>query len=345
VKTIEILETGGPEVLRLGEAPTPTPGDDEVLIQVAASGVNFIDLYVRQGRYGNKPPFTPGQEAAGTVVALGRNVSHLKEGDRVAWCSVLGTYAEYALAPASRVVPLLRDISFEQAAAVLLQGMTAHYLSHSAYPIQPGDEVLIHAGAGGTGLLLTQMAKLRGARVLTTVSNEEKAELSRQVGADEVIIYTRSDFAAEVKRLTDERGLAAVYDSVGKSTFEQSLACLKPRGTLVLYGSAGGDVPPLDLMRLAIFGSLYVTRPLLRDYTLTREELVMRATQVFRTVATGKLQLRIEKRYSLGEAAQAHLDLASRVTTGKLLLIPERGRSCRSTSFSDFATEQKGVEA
>jgi NADPH:quinone reductase len=322
VKAIQLLETGGPEVLQLRETPIPTPGDGEVLIDVAASGVNFIDLYVRDGRYGNKPPFIPGQEGAGTVVALGANVSHLKEGDRVAWCSVLGTYAEYALALASRVVPLPAGISFEQAAAVLLQGMTAHYLSHSAYPIQPGDEVLIHAGAGGTGLLLTQMAKLRGARVLTTVSNEEKVELSRQAGSDAVILYTRSDFAAGVKRLTDERGLAAVYDSVGKSTFEQSLTCLKPRGTLVLYGSAGGDVPPLDLIRLATLGSLYVTRPILKDYTLTREELLMRATEVFRAVATGKLQLRIENTYPLGEAARAHWDLASRVTTGKLLLVP-----------------------
>ncbi len=322
MKAIQITQTGGPEVMSVREVPTPVLGPGEVLIQVAASGVNFIDLYVREGRYADPVPFTPGQEAAGTIVALGANVSHLKEGDRVAWCSVLGSYAEYALAPASRVVPLPPGISFEQAAAVLLQGMTAHYLSHSAYPIQPGDEVLIHAGAGGTGLLLTQMAKLRGARVLTTVSNEEKAELSRQAGADEVILYTRSDFAAEVKRLTDERGLAAVYDSVGKSTFEQSLTCLKPRGTLVLYGSAGGDVPPLDLIRLATLGSLYVTRPILRDYTLTREELVMRATEVFHAVATGKLQLRIENTYPLGEAAQAHWDLASRVTTGKLLLIP-----------------------
>jgi NADPH:quinone reductase len=318
VKAIELLETGGPEVLQLRETPIPTPGDGEVLIDVAASGVNFIDLYVRDGRYGNKPPFIPGQEAAGTVVALGANVSHLKEGDRVAWCSVLGTYAEYALALASRVVPLPAGISFEQAAAVLLQGMTAHYL----YRIQSGDEVLIHAGAGGTGLLLTQMAKQRGARVLTTVSNEEKATLSRQAGADEVVLYMQSDFAAEVKRLTDGRGLATVYDSVGRGTFEQSLTCLKPRGTLVLYGSAGGDVPPLDLIRLATLGSLYVTRPILRDYTLTREELVMRATEVFHAVATGKLHLRIENTYPLGKAAQAHWDLASRVTTGKLLLIP-----------------------
>jgi NADPH2:quinone reductase len=256
------------------------------------------------------------------VVAVGKSVSHLHEGDRVAWCSILGTYAEYAVAPAERVVPIPIDVTFEQAAASLLQGMTAHYLSHSAYPIQPGDEVLIHAGAGGTGLLLTQLAKARGARVLTTVSNEEKAELSHQAGADEVLLYTRSDFANEVKRLSDGGGLAAVYDSVGKSTFEQSLTCLKPRGTLVLYGSAGGDVPPLDLIRLATLGSLYVTRPILKDYTLTREELLMRATEVFHAVATGKLQLRIENTYPLGEAARAHWDLASRVTTGKLLLVP-----------------------
>ena len=322
MKAIELTETGGPEVMHLRETPTPRLQQDEVLIRVAVTGVNFIDLYVREGRYGNKLPFTPGQEAAGTVVAVGKSVSRLHEGDRVAWCSILGTYAEYAVAPAERVVPIPIDVTFEQAAATLLQGMTAHYLSHSAYPIQPGDEVLIHAGAGGTGLLLTQLAKARGARVLTTVSNEEKAELSHQAGADEVLLYTRSDFANEVKRLSDGGGLAAVYDSVGKSTFEQSLTCLKPRGTLVLYGSAGGDVPPLDLIRLATLGSLYVTRPILKDYTLTREELVMRATEVFHAVATGKLQLRIENTYPLGEAARAHWDLASRVTTGKLLLVP-----------------------
>jgi len=322
MKAIELTETGGPEVMHLREIPTPRLQQDEVLIRVAVTGVNFIDLYVREGRYGNKLPFTPGQEAAGTVVAVGKSVSHLHEGDRVAWCSILGTYAEYAVAPAERVVPIPIDVTFEQAAASLLQGMTAHYLSHSAYPIQPGDEVLIHAGAGGTGLLLTQLAKARGARVLTTVSNEEKAELSHQAGADEVLLYTRSDFANEVKRLSHGGGLAAVYDSVGKSTFEQSLTCLKPRGTLVLYGSAGGDVPPLDLIRLATLGSLYVTRPILKDYTLTREELLMRATEVFHAVATGKLQLRIENTYPLGEAARAHWDLASRVTTGKLLLVP-----------------------
>jgi NADPH:quinone reductase len=322
MKAIELTETGGPEVMHLREIPTPTPQQDEVLIRIAVTGVNFIDLYVREGRYGNQLPFTPGQEAAGTVIAVGKNVSHLQEGDRVAWCSVLGTYAEYALAPAKRVVPIPLDVTFEQAAAALLQGMTAHYLSHSAYPIQPGDEVLIHAGAGGTGLLLTQFAKSRGARVQTTVSNEEKAELSYQAGADDVIFYTKSDFADEVKRLTEGRGLAAVYDSIGKSTFEQSLTCLKARGTLVLYGSASGDVPPLDLMKLASLGSLYVTRPILRDYTLTRDELVDRATEVFRAVVSGTLKLRMERTYALGEAAQAHRDLESRQTTGKLLLLP-----------------------
>jgi NADPH2:quinone reductase len=322
MKAIELTETGGPEVMRLREIPTPTPQQDEVLIRIAVTGVNFIDLYVREGRYGNKLPFTPGQEAAGTVVAAGKNVFHLREGDRVAWCSILGTYAEYAVAPAERVIPIPIGVTFEQAAAVLLQGMTAHYLSHSAYPIQPGDEVLIHAGAGGTGLLLTQLAKARGARVLTTVSNEEKAELSYQAGADDVIFYTRSDFGDEVKRLTEGRGLAAVYDSIGMSTVEQSLTCLKARGTLVLYGSASGDVPPLDLMKLAALGSLFVTRPILRDYTRTRNELVDRATEVFKAIVSGTLKLRIEGTYSLSEAAQAHCDLESRKTAGKLLLLP-----------------------
>jgi len=320
MKAIELTETGGPEVMHLREIPTPIPQESEVLIHVAVTGVNFIDLYVREGRYGNELPFTPGQEAAGTVVAVGKSVSCLHEGDRVAWCSILGTYAEYAVAPAERVVPIPIGVTFEQAAAALLQGMTAHYLSHSAYPIQPGDEVLIHAGAGGTGLLLTQFAKSRGARVLTTVSNEEKAELSYQARADDVILYTKSDFADEVKRLTHR--LAAVYDSIGKNTFEQSLTCLKARGTLVLYGSASGDVPPLDLMKLASLGSLYITRPILRDYTLTRTELLDRAKEVFQAVVSGALKLRMERTYSLGQAAQAHRDLESRKTTGKLLLLP-----------------------
>jgi NADPH:quinone reductase len=322
MKAVEIQHTGGPEVMHVRELPVPEPQPGEVLIRVAASGVNFIDLYVREGRYGNQTPFTPGQEAAGTIVAVGPAVVDLKVGERVAWCSVLGTYAEYAVTPAERVVPIPDDVTFEQAAAALLQGMTAQYLSQSAYAVQAGDEVLVHAGAGGTGLLLTQMAKARGARVLTTVSSESKAALSLEAGADEVIVYTKTDFALEAKRLTDGRGLAAVYDSVGKSTFEGSLACLKPRGTLVLYGSASGEVPAFDLIRLAPLGSLYVTRPILKHYTLTRHELLQRAKSVFESIAAGTLKLRIERVYLLNEATQAHRDLEERSTTGKLLLIP-----------------------
>jgi NADPH2:quinone reductase len=320
MKAIEITQTGGPEVMQMRNLANPEPQQAEVLIQIAASGINFVDLFIREGRYGNQTPFTPGQEAAGIVAAVGAGSSDFKPGDRVAWCSVLGTYAEYAVVAAEKVVPIPDDLTFEQAAAALLQGMTAHYLSRSAYTIQPGDEVLIHAAAGGTGLLLTQMAKACGARVLTTVSSKMKAAISREAGADEVILYTKSDFAVEVNRLTENRGLAAVYDSVGKATFEQSLACLKPRGTLVLYGSASGEVPAFDLIRLATLGSLYVTRPILKHYTLSRKELMQRAKSVFDAIASGTLKLRIEHVYQLNEAAQAHRDLEARSTTGKLLI-------------------------
>jgi NADPH2:quinone reductase len=292
------------------------------LIHIEASGVNFIDTYFREGRYPAKLPFTLGQEAAGTVVATGAEVTSVKAGDRVAWCGIPGTYAEFAVAPSERLVPIPESVSAEQAAAAILQGMTAHYLAHSAYPIQSGDEVLIHAGAGGTGLLLTQMAKARGARVFTTVSTEEKAKLSRAAGADEVILYTHQDFAAEVKRLTDGRGLPVVYDSVGKSTFEQSLTCLRPRGLMVLFGGASGAVPPFDLIRLSTMGSLYITRPTLKDYVATRSDLMTRAADVLNGVAAGTLKLRLEHTYPLVDAAQAHRDLESRKTTGKLLLIP-----------------------
>jgi len=322
MKAVQLTKTGGPEVLAVRDVPVPTPAKGEVLIHVAVSGVNFIDIYVREGRYGNELPFTPGQEAAGTIAAVGQEVSELQVGDRVAWCSVLGTYAEYATAPANRVVRIPDELGFEQAAAAMLQGMTAHYLAHSAYPIQKGDAVLIHAGAGGVGLLLTQVAKSLGACVFATVSNKFKAELSRDAGADEVILYTEKNFFEEVARLTNGQGLAAVYDSVGKTTFEQSLKSLRPRGTLVLYGSSGGSVPPFDLMQLATLGSLYVTRPVLRDYTATRSELVARATETMNRIANGSLNLRIEKTYRLEDVAQAHLDLDGRKSTGKLLLIP-----------------------
>ena len=322
MRAIQVLQTGGPEVLTLSELPTPTPGAHEALIQIEASGVNFIDTYFREGRYPAKLPFTLGQEAAGTVVATGAEVTSVEAGDRVAWCGIPGTYAEYAVAPAERLVPIPASVSAEQAAAAILQGMTAHYLAHSIYPIQSGDEVLVHAGAGGTGLLLTQMAKARGARVITTVSTEEKAKLSRAAGADEVILYTQQDFAVEVKRLTNGRGLPVVYDSVGKSTFEQSLTCLRPRGLMVLFGGASGAVPPFDLIRLSTMGSLFITRPTLKDYVATRSELMTRAADVLNGVAAGTLKLRLEHTYPLVDAAQAHRDLESRNTTGKLLLIP-----------------------
>ena len=322
MRAVQVVEAGGPETMKVVEVPMPRPGPHEVLIKVAASGVNFIDIYVREGRYGNALPLTPGQEAAGTVVQVGSEVKDITIGDRVAWCSVLGTYAEYALAPAARVVPIPSGISFEQAAAVMLQGMTAHYLSHAAYPIKTGDEVLIHAGAGGTGLLLTQYAKALGARVYTTVSTPAKAELSRGSGADEVILYTEKDFELEIKQLTSGRGVAVVYDSVGATTFDQSLKSLRTRGTLVLFGSAGGEVPPFAPIQLAPLGSLFLTRPILRDYVATREELLERANAVFGAVSDEKLTVRIEARYPLEEAPSAHKALDGRRTTGKLLLVP-----------------------
>jgi len=322
MQAIQILTTGSADVLTLRDLLTPIPGPGEALIRIEASGVNFIDTYFREGRYPAQLPYTLGQEASGIVVAVAADVTTVKAGDRVAWCLVPGTYAQLAVAPASRLVLIPDGVTFQLAAAAILQGMTAHYLSHSAYPIQSGDEVLIHAGAGGTGLLLIQMAKVRGARVFTTVSTEEKATLARAAGADEIILYTKEDFAAKVKDLTHGRGLPVVYDSVGKSTFEGSLQVLRPRGTLVLFGGASGAVPPFDLIRLSTMGSLYVTRPTLKDYTVSRSDLEVRAKDVFDGVASGTLKLRLEHIYPLTDAAQAHRDLESRKTTGKLLLIP-----------------------
>lgn len=319
---IQIAETGGPDVLVFGEIARPSPKPGEALIAVEAIGVNFIDVYFREGRYPSALPFIPGQEAAGTVVEVGEGVTSVKAGERVAWCGIPGAYAEFAVAPAARLVAVPDGITTIQAAAAMLQGMTSHYLSHSAYPIKRGDDVLIHAGAGGTGLLLTQMAKMLGARVFTTVSTEEKAELSRAAGADEAILYTKLDFAAEVRRLTGGAGVPVVYDSVGKSTFEQSLTCLKPRGIMVLFGGSSGAVPPFDLIRLSTMGSLFVTRPTLKDYIASPEDLAMRAGDVFSWLAGGSLKLRIEHVYPLKDAAQAHRDLESRKTTGKVILKP-----------------------
>ena len=320
MQAIQILTTGSPDVLTLRDLPTPTVGPGEAFIRIEASGVNFIDTYFREGRYPARLPYTLGQEAAGTVTAIGPNVSTVKVGDRVAWCGIPGTYAQFAVAPVSRLVQIPESVTAAQAAAAILQGMTAHYLSHSAYPIQTGDEVLIHAGAGGTGLLLIQMAKARGAHVFTTVSTEEKAALVRAAGADEVILYTQEDFAARIKKLAS--GLHAVYDSVGKTTFDKSLEVLRPRGTLVLFGASSGAVPPFDLIKLSLLGSLYVTRPTLKDYIATRADLESRAGDVFNAVAAGTLKLRIEHTYPLAEAAQAHRELESRRTTGKLILLP-----------------------
>ncbi len=325
MQAIQILAPGTADALTLRDLPTPTPGPGEALIRIEASGVNFIDVYFREGRYPAPLPYTLGQEAAGTIIALGEQGStptSLKVGDRVAWCSVPGTYAQLAVAPVDRLVAIPDSVSFQQAAAAILQGMTAHYLAYSTYPIQRGDEVLIHAGAGGVGLLLTQMAKSLGARVFTTVSTDEKAALSRAAGADEVILYTREDFADKIKKLTSGPGLQAVYDSVGKSTFEKSLEVLRPRGIMVLFGGSSGAVPPFDLIRLATLGSLYVTRPTLKDYVATRADLEARANAVLQSVARGTLKLRIEHIYPLTDAAHAHRDLESRKTTGKLLLIP-----------------------
>lgn len=328
MQAIQILKPGGPEALKLVDLPTPTPGPGEALIRIEAAGVNFIDVYLREGRYPAPLPYTLGQEAAGTIVALGERDSHAgsdqprsQPGDRVAWCGIPGTYAQLAVAPVSRLIAIPPHVTSQQAAAAMLQGMTAHYLAHSAYPIQPNDQVLIHAGAGGVGLLFTQIAKSLGARVFTTVSTEEKAELSREAGADEVIFYTREDFAARVKQFAPE-GLQAVYDSVGKTTFDKSLEVLRRRGILVLFGGSSGPVPPFDLIKLSTMGSLHITRPSLKDYIVTRAELESRASDILNGIAAGTLKLRIEHIYPLVDAARAHRDLEGRLTTGKLLLIP-----------------------
>ena len=322
MRAIQILENGGPEVLQFNEVADPVPAAGEALIRIEASGVNFIDTYFREGRYPAKLPYTLGTEAAGEVVAVGEGVTDVKVGDRVAWCLVPGTYATLAVAPAARLVKIPEGVTTQQAAAVLLQGMTAHYLLHSTYPVAPGETILIHAGAGGTGLLVIQLAKRLQAKVITTVSTEEKAVLARDAGADEVIYYTHEDVVQRVKEITKGVGLPVVYDSVGKSTFEASLHCLKPRGMLVLFGGASGAVPPFDLIRLSTMGSLYVTRPTLKDYVATRADLEERASDIFGLVAEGALKVRVAHTYRLEDAAQAHRELEGRKTTGKLLLLP-----------------------
>ncbi|HEY4425032.1 MAG TPA: quinone oxidoreductase [Pyrinomonadaceae bacterium] len=322
MQAIQVSQTGGPEVLVAVELPVPSPKPNEALVNIKAAGVNFIDIYVREGRYPTPLPFVNGQEGAGVVTEVGSEVTTLKPGDRVAYASALGSYAEYAVVPASRLVKIPDELDFEQAAAAMLQGMTAHYLLHSSYPLKKDETALIHAAAGGVGLLLVQMAKKIGARVIATAGTQEKAQLARDAGADECIVYTEADFETETRRLTDGAGVHVVYDGVGKATFDKDLNVLRPRGYLVLFGGSSGAVPPFDLIKLSQKGSLFITRPTLAHYTLTREELDWRANDVLQSIARGELKLRIHKVYPLAEAAQAHRDLEGRKTTGKLLLKP-----------------------
>jgi len=323
MQAIQITENGGPEVLVYKEIATPEPGPGQALVKIKAAGVNFIDCYKRTGLYTTSLPYTPGEEGAGVVEAIGPDVTEVKVGDRVAYATSTGSYADYAIVRAAVLVPMPDGIDDRSAAAAMLQGMTAHYLSQTTYPIQKGDTVLVHAAAGGVGLLLTQMAKRRGARVIGTVSTEEKAALAREAGVDEVILYTQTDFEVEVKRITGGEKVAAVYDSVGKTTFDQSLNCLRPLGYMVLYGGSSGPVPPFNPAILNTKGSLFLTRPSLYHYILTRPALLERAGEVLKWIADGDLKMRIEHTYPLAEAAQAHRDLEARKTTGKLLLLPD----------------------
>lgn len=322
MKAIQVSQTGGPAALVLVELPAPKPQPNEALVQIKAAGVNFIDVYFREGRYPAQVPFVNGHEAAGVVTEIGSDVTQIQPGDRVAYTGAIGSYAEYAAVPATRLVKIPDDLSFEQAAAAMLQGMTAHYLLHSTYKLRAGETALIHAAAGGVGLLLVQMAKKIGARVIGTAGTQEKAQLARDAGANECIVYTEADFETETRRLTDGQGVNVVYDGVGKATFEKGLNVLLPRGYMVLFGGSSGAVPPFDLIKLSQKGSLFVTRPTLAHYTATREELEWRANDVLRWIAAGDLKIRIHKTYPLAEAAQAHRDLEGRKTTGKLLLVP-----------------------
>ncbi len=322
MKAIRVHSPGGPEALRYEDVPQPAPGAGQVLVKVEAAGVNFVDVYQRTGLYKVALPFTLGQEAAGVVTAVGSGVSEVKVGDRVAYCHVMGAYAEYAVVPADRIVRLPEGVSTQQGAAAMLQGMTAYYLASATYPLKPGDVCLVHAAAGGVGLLLCQIAQLRGARVIGTVSTRAKATLAREAGAEDVILYTEQDFEVEVKRLTQGAGLQVVYDSVGKTTFDKGLNCLARRGLMVLYGQSSGPVGSFDPLLLSQKGSLFLTRPTLGDYIATRAELLQRAGEVLGWIKSGKLKLRIDHEFPLAQAAEAHRALEGRKTTGKVLLIP-----------------------
>ncbi len=322
MKAIRIHTTGGPDVLRVDDVPMPEPGPGQARVKLTASGVNFIDIYFREGQYPAQLPLTLGQEGAGVVDAVAPDVTDIAVGAQVAYTSIPGAYAEYAVVPAARLVPVPNGIDLRQALALMLQGMTAHYLSHSTYPLQPGDTALVHAAAGGVGGLLVQLAKLRGARVIGTVSTEAKAQIAHAAGADEVIIYTQEDFAARTKALTNGRGVDVVYDSVGQTTFDQSLNSLRPRGYLVLFGQSSGPVPPFNIQTLNAKGSLFLTRPTLVHYIATTEELRQRSGDLFALLGQGKLRVNIGATFPLDQAAAAQEALTGRQTTGKVLLLP-----------------------
>jgi len=322
MKAVRIHAPGGPEVLKYEDVPEPQPKAGEAVVKVDAAGLNYIDVYYRSGHYKAELPMTLGLEAGGTVTAVGPNVTEVRVGDKVAYTGVAGAYAQYAAVPAQRLVVLPAGVSTRQGAAAMLQGMTAHYLACSTYPLKRGDTCLVHAAAGGVGLLLCQIAKMRGARVIGTVSTEAKAKLARETGADEVILYTTQDFEAEGKRLTSGRGVQVVYDSVGKTTFEKGLSCLAPRGLMALYGQSSGPIGTFDPQVLNQKGSLFLTRPSLGHHVATREELLQRAGEVLGWIRDGKLRLRTEFEFPLKDAAEAHRALEGRKTTGKVLLIP-----------------------
>lgn len=322
MQAIRVHQFGGVDVLSLDEVPVPAPGPGEARVKLEAVGVNYIDIYHRTGQYKGALPLTLGQEGAGVVEAVGPNVTEVKPGDRVAYALQQGSYAEYQVVSSWRLVPIPAAVTAQQAAAVMLQGTTAHYLCFSTYPLRPGDTALVHAAAGGVGLLLVQIAKRCGARVLGTVSTEEKAQLAREAGADEVILYTQTDFETEVKRLTAGKGVHVVYDSVGKTTFDKSLNCLRPRGYMVLFGQSSGAVPPLDPQVLNAKGALFLTRPTLGFYTADRQELLSRTNDLFAWMASGELKVRIDRTFSLAQAAEAHRYMEGRQSKGKVLLIP-----------------------
>jgi NADPH:quinone reductase len=322
MKAIQVHEPGGPGQLKLVDVPAPVPGSGEALVKIAAIGVNYIDVYFRNGLYKSGLPIAIGMEAAGVVEALGASVSGCAVGDRVAYAMCRGSYAEYAAVPAWQLVKVPHGVGLETAAAAMLQGMTAHYLTHSTFQLKPGDTALVHAAAGGAGLLIVQMAKMLGARVYGTTSTEAKAKLVKDAGADEVILYSEQDFEAEVKRLTDGRGVDVVYDSVGAATFMKSLNSLRPRGMMVSFGNSSGPAAAIEPLLLSQKGSLFLTRPSLANYSATPGELQWRAAEVLNWIASGKLNIRVHRTYPLEEAAQAHRDLESRATSGKLLLLP-----------------------